>query len=277
MDIKEVTENVFAIDDSSTRGNIAAYVLPTQIIAIDSGMHIPIVKSFREKLEADTGKKFTILIITHTHGDHVFGNQIYKDCQIIASKNTEDRMKESANSDWSPEKLEERIKTTEDPTALEGLEIILPTMTFQDDYTIKDQDVEIIIKNTGGHTEGSSYVYCPNYKILTVGDNLFNESFPWGGDKTANPLKWISALKEYLSTEAEFFIPGHGNVGGKDKIEEFLSYLEQVTSLMSEMIKENQSDEEIIKEANLIEYYPPRREQWKELTLKRWLEVIKEG
>ncbi|HUT82077.1 MAG TPA: MBL fold metallo-hydrolase [Candidatus Bathyarchaeia archaeon] len=276
MNIKKVTENVYAIDDGSTRGNVAAYVLPSQILAIDSGMHLPILKSFREKLEADTGKKFTTLIITHTHGDHVFGNKIYKDCQIIASKKTNERMEENSKIDWTPEKIEEWKKTAEDPTALEGVEIILPSLTFKDEFLIEDQNITVKVKNTGGHTDGSSYVYCSNYKVLTAGDNLFNDSFPWGGDKSANPIKWIAALKEYLSLDIEHFIPGHGNVSGKDKIQEFLAYLEKVTKLMTKMIAENKSDDEIIKEANLISYHPPRREQWKELTLKKWLEVLKE-
>ena len=276
MTYREITENVYVIDDGSTRGNVAAYVLPSQIIFIDSGMHIPKVNEFREALEKETGKKTTYLLITHTHGDHVFGNQVFKDCKIIASEQTEQNMKESAKTNWAPDKIEEIQKNAEDPTALAGLEIILPTNSFCDEMEITDGDVKVVFKKTGGHTDGSSYVYCPNYKALTAGDNLFIDSFPWGGAPTANPLKWIEALEEYLSLDVDFYLPGHGSVSKKDKIKEFLDYLFKVVKLMKEMIALGKTEEDILNEANEIDYHPPKREQWKALTLKKWFDVISE-
>ncbi|HUU77572.1 MAG TPA: MBL fold metallo-hydrolase [candidate division Zixibacteria bacterium] len=274
MAIKKVKENVYIIDDGSTRGNVTAYVLPSQIIFIDSGMNLPIVRSFREKIESETGKKVTKLFITHTHGDHVFGNQVFADCDIIASKYTNDCMIKNYETDWTPEKIEEWKKSAEDPVALEGLEIKLPTDTFDEVFELIDGEVKVIVKRTGGHTEGSSYVYCPNYKVLTAGDNLFIDSFPWGGDETADPIKWMNALTEYLALDVEYYLPGHGLASGKAKIQEFQEYLQKVVSLMKEMIAENSDEEDILNNADQIEYHPPRREQWKTLTLKKWYEVI---
>ncbi len=274
MTIEKIVENVYSISDGSTRGNVAAYVLPNQIIFIDSGMNIPLVKKFREKLEKETGKKTTYLLITHTHGDHIFGNQVFKDCKIISSKHTEERMIESEKTNWAPDKIVEMIKNAEDPSTLEGLVIVLPTETFGDQMEITDGDVKVIFKRTGGHTEGSSYVYCPNYKSLTAGDNLFIDSFPWGGAPSANPEKWIAALEEYLSLDIDYYLPGHGPVSNKDKIQEFLTYISKVVDLMRKMIAEGKSEEEIIKETDAIEYHPPKRPQWKELTLKKWYEVL---
>ncbi len=274
MPIEKIVENVYSISDGSTRGNVAAYVLPNQIIFIDSGMNIPLVKEFREKLEKETGKKTTYLLITHTHGDHIFGNQVFKDCKIISSKHTEERMKESLKTNWAPDKIAEMIKNAEDPSTLEGLEIVLPTETFDDQMEITDGDVKVIFKRTGGHTEGSSYVYCPNYKSLTAGDNLFIDSFPWGGDPTANPETWLAALEEYISLDIDYYLPGHGSVSSKNKIQEFYVYLKKVVDLFRELIAEGKSEEEIILEADKIFYYPPRRPQWKELSLKKWYEII---
>jgi len=276
MPFKKVAENVYSIADGSTRGNVAAYVLPSQIIFIDSGMHLPIVKEFREKLEKETGKKTTHLLITHTHGDHIFGNQIFKDCKIIASELTEESMKESEKTNWAPDKIKEMLKNAEDPSALAGLEIVLPTETFKERMEISDGDVKVILQRTGGHTEGSSYVYCPKYKALTAGDNLFIDSFPWGGAPTANPLKWIEALEEYLALDVDYFLPGHGPVSNQDKIKEFLDYLTKIVNLMKEMLAAGKSEEEILKAADEVAYHPPRREQWKTLTLKKWFDVISE-
>ena len=49
MTYEKVTENVYAITDGSTRGNVAAVVLPSEIIFVDSGMSLPIIKKFRVK------------------------------------------------------------------------------------------------------------------------------------------------------------------------------------------------------------------------------------
>ena len=274
MTYEKVTENVYAITDGSTRGNVAAFVLPSEIIFVDSGMSLPIIKKFREELEKETGKKASTLVITHTHGDHVFGNQVFSDCRIIASKHTKERMVVSKENDWTPEKIEEWKKTAEDPTALDGLEIVLPTESFEHAIEIDDYDTKIIIKNTGGHTAGSSYVYYPKAKALIAGDNLFINSFPWAGDQSANPQAWIDAFKEYLSLDVEFFIPGHGHVSSKAEVQEYLDYFEKVVILMHKMITEGFSENKVVEKANEVEFHPPKREQWKETSLKKWYQEL---
>ncbi|MCG3260185.1 MAG: MBL fold metallo-hydrolase [Candidatus Heimdallarchaeota archaeon] len=274
MSIKKIKDNVYAITDGSTRGNVAAYVLPSQIVFVDSGMHIPLIKKFREHIERETGKKASVLFITHAHGDHVFGNQIFEDCEIITSELTHKAMVDSQKNNWTPEALEEWKKNSEDPLALDGLKIVLANKTFADEYELVDRDVKVIVKRTGGHTAGSSYVYCPNYKVMFAGDNLFNHSFPWGGTPTSDPLKWVESIQEYLSLDVENYIPGHGSISGKETLEEFLAYLNKVISLMKEMIAEGKTEEEILEQADKIDYYPSKREQWKALSLKKWYEVI---
>ncbi len=274
MSIKKIKDNVYAITDGSTRGNVAAYVLPSQIVFVDSGMHIPLIKKFREHIERETGKKASVLFITHAHGDHVFGNQIFEDCEIITSELTHEAMVDSQKNNWTPEALEEWKKNSEDPLALDGLKIVLANKTFADEYELVDRDVKVIVKRTGGHTAGSSYVYCPNYKVMFAGDNLFNHSFPWGGTPTSDPLKWVESIQEYLSLDVENYIPGHGSISGKETLEEFLAYLNKVISLMKEMIAEGKTEEEILEQADKIDYYPSKREQWKALSLKKWYEVI---
>jgi len=279
MSIEKVKENVYAITDGSTRGNVAAYVLPSQIVFVDSGMNIPLMKKFREHIEQETGKKASVLFITHAHGDHVFGNQIFEDCEIITSQLTHELMIESQEKNWTPESIEEWKKNSEDPSALDGLRIILANKTYADEYEIVDGDVKVIVKRTGGHTEGSSYVYCPNYNVMFAGDNLFNNQFPWGGPPSANPIKWITALKEYLSLDVDQYIPGHGQISNEGPIEEFLAYLEKVTSLMKEQTALGKTEKEILELVEKIEYYPPRegREQWKTASLKKWYDVISDN
>ncbi len=270
MIIEKITENVYSVTDGSTRGNITALILPNQCIFIDTGMDIPKMKEFREYVEAQADKDASILFITHEHGDHVFGNQIFEDCRIITSFHNHEAMKKAKEKEWTPENIQEWIANSEDPQALNELKIVLADETFEEEYELIDENITVLVKRTGGHTSGSSYVYCPNYKILVAGDNLFNESFPWGGAETADPYAWIQALEEYLSLDVEYYIPGHGPVSGSEEVEKFLAYLKEVLSLMEDHIAEGMEKEEIIKAADNIEYYPPSRKSWKKATLEKW-------
>ncbi|NPE10054.1 MAG: MBL fold metallo-hydrolase, partial [Asgard group archaeon] len=112
---------------------------------------------------------------------------------------------------------------------------------------ISDGDVKVIVKQTGGHTKGSSYIYCPNHRVLFGGDNLFIDSYHWGGEESCDPDNWIATLKEYLSLDVDYFVPGHGPVSNKEPIEYILAFFELVKSTMLKMASEGKSEEEILK------------------------------
>jgi len=271
---QKVTENVYAIVDGSTVGNICAFELPSQLIFVDSGMSLPIIKEFRETLEKETGKKTTNLLLTHYHPDHTFGNQIFKDCKIIAHRSTKQRMIEEKERNWTEEKLVEWKKTAEDSSALEGLEIVIPKETIETKLEIEDFDITILYKNTGGHTLGSSYVYYPVAKVLACGDNFFEGTFPWAGDQTADPQCWIDTIKEYLSLEVEYVLPGHGKVCSKKELKDWLAYLDKAVILIRRMIAEGFPEKDILQKVNELEYLPPKNPQHKELSLKRWYQAL---
>ncbi|MEA2071035.1 MAG: MBL fold metallo-hydrolase [Asgard group archaeon] len=277
MNLEQITKNVYAITDGSTIGNVAAFVTDNNIIIIDSGMNIPKMKEFRKELEKVTGKETTKLVLTHFHGDHVFGSQVFSDCDIIASKPTMKRMEESLEKEWTKEQLQERIENSENPEMLEGLEIVLPTKQFEEEYIIADNSKKIIVKRTGGHTKGSSYAYYPQAKALMAGDNLFIERFPWGGDKEADPDMWIDCLEEYLSLDCQYYIPGHGPVSNNEKVKEFLDYIKKIKKVVNQELQAGTAKEEIIKKASNIDFYPPSSEESKRLTLQKWIAVWSES
>jgi glyoxylase-like metal-dependent hydrolase (beta-lactamase superfamily II) len=273
MVYEKITDGVYAITDGSTRGNVAAFELPNQIVVIDGGMNNDLVRQFREELEKKTGKKTTTMFLTHEHLDHVLGTGVFEDCTVVASNETAKHMQKSLETNWTPEKIEEYKKTAEDPKIFDNFKVVLPQQTFKETYELVDDEIKVIIKKTGGHTDGSSHIYCPQYKALFAGDNLFVNLFPWGGTDTANPDQWIEALEEYLALDIDYYIPGHGPIDDGTYIKEFLDYLRETKKVMKQLIAEGKSKEEVVQAADAIEYYPPRREQWKKLTLERWYEV----
>ncbi len=274
MKYEKFGDNIYVmIDELFYDVVVGAIELPTKLIMIDTGMNLRKIKEFREKVEEVTKKKFETVFLTHFHGDHVIGNQHFSDCDIFASKWTVDRLNIGFPK-WTDEVIEEQKKRIDDPLALEGLELTPANKSFEGQMELVDGDVKVIVKQTGGHTKGSSYIYCPNYKVLFAGDNLFIDSYHWGGEETCDPDKWIDTLKEYLSLDVDYFVPGHGPVSNKEPLKYILAYFELVKSTMLKMASAGKSEEEILKKCYNLDFYPINEEEkgdveMKELTLKK--------
>lgn len=282
MEFEEINETVFLFTDKSFYDVVAgALVLPNKLVMIDSGINLVKMKEFRSWVENKTGKKFEILIPTHFHGDHTYGNQIFNDCKIYSTEIHLEYMK--MLQEWLTEDNLEREKTRlEDPKALDGLKITLPNEIFEQQIVLVDDDVEIIVKHTGGHTSDSTYIYCPNYKVLFTGDNLFVNSYPYGGHSSCNPDIWIDVYKEFLSLNVEKIIPGHGTVTDKEYVKKSLEIFEEIRKTMKNLSSKGKKKDHIV-DYCYKKYFPPKEddksgdEDFSIGTMKRWYDFWIEG
>lgn len=217
----------------------------------------------RNEIEAISNKKVDMVILTHFHSDHTRATPVFSDCTIVSSTLLLKRLKEAKRK------------------PPEGYELTFPNKTFDDQIEIQDGTIRLIVKQTGGHTDDSTYVYCPDYKVLAPGDNLIVNIYPFAG-KGCNPDVWIQALKEYLSCDVDSFIPGHGPVAGKDEVKEFLNYMVEVRTVMKGLIAEGEPKEDVLKTAGDVEYCYTLRDtedqyyrRWKDQYLNKWYSVWK--
>jgi len=252
--------------------------MPNYAVAIDSGMYPSVAREFRTDIERTTGVMVTRLILTHYHGDHVFGSQIFKDGQIISSRDLATRMREVAASQWTREKLEESAKMRPDSYGkldLANLEITFPTKVFDESITLRDEGYTILVKRGGGHTADSAYVYFPEERVLFAGDLIFAQTFPWGGDSTANPDEWITVLKEFQQLSIEKIIPGHGPVCDLNEVQVYLDFFEPVARTMKELIAGERTLEEVVSFDGYPEFYASETPERRRDTLAQWYQVYK--
>jgi glyoxylase-like metal-dependent hydrolase (beta-lactamase superfamily II) len=205
----------------------------------------------------------------------VFGVAPFKDTCVIASAELAASLLKRKDTDWSPKAIA-RWKQSEPGEAawLDEVEIIIPTLGFRDRLEIRDADLIVELVHAGGHTNCSSYAYVPQEKVLFAGDLMFAESFPYAGDPTCDPERWMDVFKDFLSLDFEKLVPGHGPVVGKDEVEKHLAFFEALRDATKEAIEADKGHEAI----QVPEFYGADEEDdWgRKATLEHWYTFYKD-
>lgn len=90
-----------------------------------------------------------------------------------------------------------------------GTYLVLPTVTFDDDYRIDDPIAPVEARFLGGaHTAGDIVVWAPRQRVVATGDVVV-APIPYSG---TNVLEWPATLRAIERLGPRFVVPGHGPV-----------------------------------------------------------------
>ncbi len=178
---------------------------------IDTGLGSLNIAPVKEYIKHDN--KPIIVINTHYHWDHVWGNSSFPNCTIISHNLCREMMK----LNW-----ENMIH--ENGQHLDGeAELYLPNLTFETELYFPEDRVRIIY--TPGHTIDSISVIDEAEKIINVGDNIgdtLDEIIPnIYGEKE----EYINTLLTYREMDFDTCVSGHNIILGKQVIEKILNLL----------------------------------------------------
>jgi glyoxylase-like metal-dependent hydrolase (beta-lactamase superfamily II) len=190
----------------------------------------------------------TALVNTHEHWDHHFGNatmvEQFGDMPIHATGWARDHVEVSAARTF-----ERYEQAADDPRRDEILATTLrpPTHTFSSavQLDLGDRAVELIHPGRG-HTAGDLVVRIPDADVLLGGDLIEESDPPFIGDDSW-PLEWPRTIDLVLGlmTDATVVVPGHGQVVGKDFVEdqrvELGTIAETIRDLASRGVPESQA------------------------------------
>jgi glyoxylase-like metal-dependent hydrolase (beta-lactamase superfamily II) len=272
MKLDKISDRIYANTKGETGGNVGIIVLDKRVVAVDAQYPVS-GADFRNSIPDYTDKPVSHLLLTHIHGDHIFGNQAFEDCEIVAHRRLKEKMEENLHASWAPSNLEKMLeevrKTRPDSAWLyEGLRIVLPTETFDNKYNIDGVEMW----HLPGHTDGSSIVYIPDDRVLFAGDTMFAKTFPWGGDPTADPDEWIESYKAIIAMDVDVIVPGHGPLCGKDEFEIQLAWFEAVKEEMKRLLAAGASEEEVVEFDGYPDFYESEGER-RPNTLRQWYKV----
>ena len=134
-------------------------------IIIDPGCYFTEEEETLQEFIKSNKLKPKLLINTHCHLDHVFGNQwVHKQYKLDLHIHPAD---------------EELLKNAPESGKKFGLEFtgyVGPLHYLKEDQIIKLGDDELKVIHTPGHSPGSVSFYCPKQDFIISGDVLFRES-----------------------------------------------------------------------------------------------------
>ncbi len=198
------------------------------------------------------GRAPDIVVNSHYHNDHTWGNQIFAgNAEIISSAGTS-RFFETegkAEFDWyransadQLRALKTRYEISSDAEERKGLLLMLgyyeglvdelpdlvpvrPDAAFSGSLMLhgKNRDAELR-EFDGCHTGSDAVLFLPRERILFTGDLLFVDSHPYLAE--ADPESLIGALRRISGWDASLFVPGHGGIGGREDLFSLIEYVE---------------------------------------------------
>jgi cyclase len=238
--VQKVQGSVYMLTGAG--GNIGVSVGDDGIVIVDD-QFAPLAPKIKEALKSISTKPIKFIINTHYHGDHTGGNEIFgHDAPIIAHDNVRTRL--AAGS---------KALGRETPPAPKGA---LPVITFNDTATIHVNGEDIkAVHFPHGHTDGDAVIFFPKSNVVHMGDDLFFAQFPFidldNGGSVRGLIKNLEAIMPMLD-EGTKLIPGHGSLGDKPALQEWINMLKGTVAIMNEAIQKGKTIEQIKQEKTLV-------------------------
>lgn len=240
LEIQKVKDTLYVITGGG--GNTAAFITEKGVVIVDTknpGMGPGIL----EKVKSVTEKPVTMIINTHTHGDHVGSNSAFTGAvEFIAHENCKTSM----------EKMP-AFQTEEGKK-------FLPGKTYKDKLSLLKGNDKIDLYHFGrGHTGGDTFVVFPALKIMHAGDMFaFAKGVPIidinnGGSGLEYPKTLMKAAAGIKGVDN--VIPGHSPVMEFAAFKEYGEFLRDFVAAVEQAKKDGKDVDQAAADLKLPEKY----------------------
>jgi glyoxylase-like metal-dependent hydrolase (beta-lactamase superfamily II) len=201
------------------------------VLVVDTRSTPAQAREIATELRELTRDPVSIIVDTHWHFDHTFGNSVFRPAvawghaRAAAQLRAEGRATIEEVAAELPEIASDIRETIIDP----------PERTFEDHATVAvgDRTVELTYHGRG-HTDGDIVLVVPDAAgpgsdVLFAGDLLEEGAPPSFGDSF--PLEWPATVEQLLPIATGPVVPGHGAIGDRAFIDEQLAAFRRLVEL----------------------------------------------
>ena len=228
VEVEKVKDNLFMLKGGG--GNTAVFVTAGGVVVVDA-KNPGWGQLILDKIQELTPKPVTLLINTHTHGDHVSGNVAFPaTVDIVVQENTKTNM--------------EKMSIFKE-NAGRGM----AKRTFKDTMTIGSGKDRVDLYYFGrGHTNGDAWVVFPDLRVAHAGDIFSAKGLPLldmnnggSGVEIGDSLAKAHAGIKNVDT----IIPGHSTLMTWTDLAEFAQFNKDFLSDVQAAMKAGKTADEV--------------------------------
>ncbi|MER0241796.1 MBL fold metallo-hydrolase [Streptomyces sp. HSW2009] len=201
-------------------------------------------RALREAVLASGAPLPQLLVNTHHHGDHTYGNWVFLP-EATAVGHVSCRAETLASG--------HQLHAIWPEVDFGTVEIAPPTLTYTDALTLHVGEIEVQLHHPGvAHTLGDTFVWLPEQRIVYTGDLVFHGGTPFVlMGSLAGSLRAVEQLR---ALDAETVVPGHGTITGPEVYDTIERYLRYVTELAAQGHQAGHPPLEVARRADLGEF-----------------------
>lgn len=268
--VKPLAGGVYALYGRG--GNIGFFVGPDAVLVIDSQFK-DIAPGIVAEIKKVTDKPIKFLINTHHHGDHVGGNEIFRQFALIVAHDNVRKymlaspqdiqkdypaMIEDAKKAANADRVKALTEQLEWARKAKVEDIPAPVMTFDSEMRVYLGAETIQVWHLPpAHTDGDSVVYFEKANVLHMGDDFFNKVIPFIDQSHGGSARgYIAAIDKVLARVPPnvTIIPGHGEVSDLAGLKVLRQYMVDIGAAAQKARSAGQSKDDFLKAVDLSAY-----------------------
>ncbi|MFW9868709.1 MAG: MBL fold metallo-hydrolase [Candidatus Thorarchaeota archaeon] len=272
-------------------GNVTCIELDDKLVFVDVGRKAEPVKKFRLKMEERFGKETSMVLLTHTHQDHYFGVEAFKDVPIVTTYHGLKAVTDNLRDSWSHEG---RLKTIEEvkgffrekneplPERFNGWDkellatnLFSPTFGVKDEIKLESKDRFLFYRAIGGHSDCSAYLHFEPENILITGDNLVAEHASNSACMLAGfDAMGVEILRRFEDYKASLLIPGHGPIVDTKYVRKSREWFTKMFDHLRALKEKETPVEDVVADSSLPKFFEENKpNQWNNI-LSFWYEKV---
>lgn len=248
---RQVAPDLYFLYDE-TSSNSAFLITDEGVLVVDTRQHPRDGQDLLDRIRKITDKPIKWVVNTHFHGDHTYGNSVFKaaGANIVAHEDTARIMAQVADKELARRQPFFKARHY-DPS---DVKLTLPNLTFSKDMTIRLGGREVHLAYRGpGQNPGDTFVFFPHARAVFTSGAFGKRSMP-NMNFTPSPENWVKLLTDVAKMDVDVVMPPHGDIATRADVTDLAAFINYEYATVKKAVAEGVPVDTAIKTLDFSAY-----------------------